>query len=59
MSWVNAQEAKHWIRDHALKVEQSSVTSDGQYDEGNDYCIASCQVIILKYLSHSVVLIIV
>ena len=33
-SWVNAPEAKLWIREHALKTEGSSITNDGQYDEG-------------------------
>ena len=42
MSWVKASEAQHWIRDHALKADQSSAASDGQYDNGNDvYCVAT------------------
>ena len=36
MSWVNDPEAKLWIVEHALKAEQSSVASDGLFEEGNN-----------------------
>ena len=34
MSWVNAPEIRLWIREHALKTEGSSVTSNGLYSQG-------------------------
>ena len=34
MSWVKVSDAQHWVKDHALKTDHSSIDEDGQYDEG-------------------------
>ena len=38
MSWVDNAEATEWIREHALKVEGSSVDYNGHYKEGKQAC---------------------
>jgi hypothetical protein len=32
MKWVDAEESKKWIIEHALKTDESSVSGDGTYD---------------------------
>ena len=34
MSWVNSEEASHWIQQHALKTPLSRVVQLGGYDSG-------------------------
>lgn len=49
MAWLKTSEAKLWIRQHALKTESSSITTNGIYDRGllEDAKVVSTEVVCL------------